>query len=570
MNMRRSSDVPVVHVLMERASVTPDAIAFAVFPRGATSATRSITWREWYEASRAAAAAMLTLGVQPGDRVAVLAGNRPLWPIVDMAIHMVHAIGVGIYPTSAPSQIEALLIDSGATVIVTDALAHLSTVLAMRARLPQSLTIVHDANASTTWDDVPDVHDWITWCAEGAHRLASDAAISAALDVRLNTVSPDELAALIYTSGSTGEPKGACISHRYLSASADSISDVLELTATDRSLSFLPFSHAAERVFGECTRIWVGMSAALIEDPSDLFTVAANFNPTLFAGLPRIFERLYEAADVARRNGNDEREAITARIGTQCRVATSGGATLPTHIAQALAAHGLPILAAYGQTEHLCVAMNRPNNPLWDAVGAAMPGTELRVADDGELLVRRSALTFDGYFGKPDETRAAFTEDGRWLRTGDLASVDDHGLLRITGRVKEVIALSNGRKIAPLPIESTLTATPYIAHAVCYGEGRKYLTVLLSLRHDLVRAWAHEHGVQGAWSALVQNVQLRSELQHAVDAVNATLAKTDRIQSFTVTDREFSLDGGELTPTLKVVRSVIAARFVDTFNEMYS
>ncbi len=570
MNTMRSADVPVVHVLMERASATPDAMAFAVFPRGATSATRTITWREWYESSRAAAAALLTLDVRPNDRVAVLAGNQPMWPIVDMAIHMIRAIGVGIYPTSAPSQIETLLIDCGATVIVTDSAEHLSTLHAMRARLPQSLTIVHDVNAPTTLDDVPDGHDWTAWCAEGAHRLANDGTISAALDVRLNSLSPDDVAALIYTSGSTGEPKGACISNRYLSASAASICDVLKLGATDRSLSFLPFSHAAERVFGECTRIWAGMSAALIEDPSDLFVVAANFNPTLFAGLPRIFERLYEAAEVARRTGNDERTAITSRIGTQCRLATSGGATLPAHVAQALAALGLPILAAYGQTEHLCVAMNRPTDPHWDTVGAAMPGTALRVAEDGELLVRRSALTFTGYFGKPGETRAAFTEDGLWLRTGDLGAVDGHGLLRITGRLKEVIALSNGRKIAPLSIESSLTATPYIAHAVCHGEGRKYLTVLLSLRHDVVRAWAREHAVHSPWSALVQNVQLRSELQHAVDAVNATLAKTDRIQAFMVTDREFTVDGGELTPTLKVVRSAIASRFVDTFNEMYS
>ena len=569
MKTMRSAEVPVVHVLMERASVTPDGVAFSVFPRGATWPTRTITWCEWYEASRAAAAAMLALGVKPGDRVAILAGNRPLWPIIDMAIHLIHAVGVGIYPTSAPSQIEALMIDSGATVIVTDSLAHLSTLLAMRARLPQSLTIVQDVTAAMTLGDEPDVYDWETWCADGALRLATDVAISTALDMRTQTLSPDDLAALIYTSGSTGEPKGACIAHRYLSASAASISDVLELTATDRSLSFLPFSHAAERVFGECTRIWVGMSAALIEDPSDLFTVAANFNPTLFAGLPRIFERLYEAADVARRNGNDERAAISSRIGTQCRMATSGGASLPTHIGRALAALGLPILTAYGQTEHLCVTMNRPTDPHWDTVGPTMPGTTLRVAEDGELLVRRCALTFDGYFNKPVDTRAAFTEDGLWLRTGDLGTLDDHGLLRITGRVKEVIALSNGRKIAPLPIESTLTATPYIAHAVCHGEGRKYLTVLLSLRHDVVRAWAREHGVQGAWSTLVQNAQLRSELQHAIDSVNATLARPDRIQSFFVTDREFTLDGGELTPTLKVVRNAVATRFANAFNEMY-
>ncbi len=567
MSARRSADVPIVRVLIDRGSVTPDSLAFAVYPRGATSPTSMITWRAWCEASRAAAAALLALGVQPGDRVAVLAGNRPLWPIADMAIQMIRAVGVGIYPTSAPSQVEELLIDSGATVIITHSSTHLTELLAIRTRLPQSLTIICDQVNLTISDDV---HDWTAWCADGANRLARDAAIVAALEARLQSLSLDDLAALIYTSGSTGEPKGACISHRYLTASAASISDMLGLTAADQSLSFLPFSHAAERVFGECTRIWVGMAAALIEDPSDLFTVAADFHPTLFAALPRIFERLYEAAEVARRNGDDARAAITSRIGARCRVATSGGAALPVHIAQDLASLGLPILGAYGQTEHLCVAMNRPTDPHLDTVGAPMPGTELRVAENGEVLVRRSALSFAGYFGKPDETRAAFTDDGLWLRTGDLGAIDSNGLLRITGRVKELIALSNGRKIAPLPIEAALTATPYIAHAVCYGEGRKYLTVLLSLRHDVVRAWAREHGAQGAWSTLVHHAQLRAELQRAVDGVNATLARTDRIHSFAITDREFDHEGGELTPTLKVIRSVIAMRFADTFNALYS
>ncbi len=378
--------VPLVQRFVARAAASPDAPAFAVYPPGTTHATAHLTWGDWHASARALAAHLLLADVAPGDRIAVLSGNRPLWPIADLAIQMVGAVGVGIYPASTSAQVEMLLTDCGAL-----------------------LTIAAD-------DEL-----WPAWLAHGREALAADAALCAALDARIASVALDDLAALIYTSGSTGVPKGACISHRYLASSAASVVDVLGLTVDDRALSFLPYSHAAERVFGQCTRILTGMSAALIEDPADVFRVAVDFEPTLLGGLPRIFERLYEAVEIARRDGRDPREAITSRIGRRCRLATSGGAALPAHIARELSHLGLPVIGAYGQTEHLCIAMNHPSNPRFDTVGVPMPGTTVRIAEEGELLVARSALTFSGYWGRPDETRLAFTEDGAWLHTGDRA-----------------------------------------------------------------------------------------------------------------------------------------------------
>ncbi len=573
---------PLVHQFMQRALTEPDRIALAVYPAGASRPSATFSWGAWGDATRAAASALLMAGVKHGDRVAVLSRNRPMWPIADMAIQRIGSIGVGIYPGSAPSQITQLLRDADVGVVLLDDLAHVPVVAGALAERDAKGLIVCDVperewNAWLASSEANEhagtvrVQHWEVWCNEGRNALQNDSSLSRQLEARSDAVTLDDIAALIYTSGSTGIPKGACISHRYLAASAISITERLELTAIDRGLSFLPFSHAAERVFGQCVRVWTGMSAALVEEPSDVFRVAHDYQPTLFGGLPRMFERLYEAAELARRDGDNPRDAIVSRIGSRCRLATSGGAAMPVAVADALRQLGLPVVGAYGQTEHLCLAMNTVNDPRATGVGMPMLGTEVRVASDGELLVRRSALTFSGYWRNAAATEAAFTEDGVWLRTGDLVEQDADGFLRIVGRVKELIALSNGRKVAPVPIEAALCATPLIEHAVCFGEGRKYLVALLSLRRDLVQSWAaQELQRPSTWPALVEAPELRAQLQAAVDAVNATLARTDRVQAFAVTEQAFTTQSGELTPTSKIIREVIATRYADTLDRLYA
>lgn len=525
---------PLVHTFIERAHATPDRLAFAVFPRGVSVATRTVTWRAWHDDARALAVSLMQRGVAPGDRVVIHAGNCMLWPIADMATQMLGAIGVGVYPSATEAQALALYADCDARVML------------------------HDR------DDA-----WMDAVRDGHTLLVQDPTLHEVLRARSATVTLDTLAALIYTSGSTGEPKGACLSHRYLAASAASIAQVLALTADDRALSFLPYSHAAERVFGQCTRVATGMSAALIEDPADVFRVAATFEPTVLGGLPRIFERLYEAVEVARRAGTSPHAAITSRIGSHCRVATSGGAAMPTAIATELAALGLPILGAYGQTEHLCVAMNRAERVRFDTVGPPMPGTTIRIAEDGEVLIAKGPLTFSGYWRRERDTRDAFTADGAWLRTGDRGVLRDDGMLQITGRIKELIALSTGRKIAPLPIEAALTASPYIAHAVCIGEGHKYLVALLSLRRVVVEAWAREHALSLSWEQLVTDARVIALVQHEVDQVNATLSRTDGVQQVLLTGEAFTVENGLLTPTLKVVRQRVVERYAAAIQALY-
>jgi long-chain acyl-CoA synthetase len=199
-----------------------------------------------------------------------------------------------------------------------------------------------------------------------------------------------------------------------------------------------------------------------------------------------------------------------------------------------------------------------------------MPGTEVRVADDGELLVRRSALTFDGYWQRPADTAAAFTDDGAWLRTGDRATVGADGRLHLIGRVKELLALSTGRKVAPVPIESALVASPYIAHAVCIGDGRKFVVAVLSPRRALVEAWARASGVGAPWDALAASATVQGLLQEAVDAVNVTLARPDRVQGVIVVPDEFTTDNGLLTPTLKVRRQAVEDRYAALIEARYT
>lgn len=527
----------------------------------------AISWGAWHEASRRFAAALLAAGVPRGARVAVLASNSPAWAIADVGALLAGMVGVGLYPTSAAEQVAAMLADSEARVVVVDTAEQLAKVRAARARLPQLQQVIAvepDAAGATSWE---------TWLAEGEAALARESVVHS-IELAERDVRPDDTAVLIYTSGSTGRPKGACISHRCLAASAASVQETLGLTADDTSLSLLPLSHAGERIFGMYTRIHVGMSALMVDDPSRVWEAARTYEPTLFGGLPRFYEKAFEALQLeeekARRGepARPQREVLASLFGRRVRLATSGGAPLPSGVGESLAAAGMSVLGAYGLTEHLCVAFHRPGRAGFDSVGLPMPGTEVRIADDGELLVRRSALTFSGYLDRPDETRASFTPDGEWLHTGDLASVAGDGQIRITGRKKELIALSTGRKVSPLPIESALTDGTWIARAMLYGDGRKFISAVLCLDPG-VEALAQANDAPGERPALADRPETRHAVQAIVDRVNGTLSRSEQVKGWLLVPHDFSVAGGELTPTLKLRRAAVYERYASLLDPLY-
>jgi long-chain acyl-CoA synthetase len=582
-----------------------DRAALRQYTAAGHAADEVLTWRGWGDSARAVAASLVTAGHRPGETAAVLAGNRLLWPVADLGIMAAGMTSVGIYPTSAPAQIQQVLSDSGASVVIVDTAERLEKVRSVLPQLPRLRTLVcQDAAA-----EEPIVIRWSDWIAAGARALAGSPDVAAEIGRRMEALRPESSAALIYTSGSTGEPKGACLSHQYLLASAASVRDTLNLSEKDTTLSFLPYCHAGERVFGLYTRVLCGIETALVDDHTQVWDAARTFGPTVFGGLPRFFEKVYESLQVEwecagpeqkgrwarvlelgrnrsqlrqrgaavpseletewRRLGEPLFERVHERFGGRLRLATSGGAALPTQVAETLDAVGVTALGAYGMTEHLCVSFYRPDCYAFDGVGPPMPGTELRIAGDGEVLVRRGPMTFSGYLHRPEDTRDAFTSEGEWLRTGDLGALDSRGVLRITGRKKELIALSTGKKVAPLPIEARLVENPLIAQAMLYGEGRKFISALLTLRLPVVEAWARERRVSATYPEVLHHPELAARVQRAVEQVNARLSRTEQIRRFMVLDRELSVEQDELTPTLKVRRSKVAEAFRGQLDALY-
>ena len=593
----------MLDVFRERADRHPDRIAMEELRTGGAAADRRLDWRGWHDASRQAAAALVAMGVAPGDTIAILAGNRMLWPIADLAILMAGAVSVGLYPTSAPAQVSQLLADCGATIAVADTAAQADKLLGAMPSVPALRTVIAEDPAAPG-----DAVAWDAWLESGRVALG-DPAIASELERRALAITPDTLALLVYTSGSTGEPKGARLTHRYLQASAESVRDTLGLNEDESTLSFLPYCHAGERVFGLYTRILCGMRTAHVEDQRRIWDAARAVQPTLFGGLPRYFEKMYEALVVHEATlGNEARsqwaegirlgrersalrrqglpvpdslerawrdriapcaDVLASLTGARVRLATSGGASLPSEIADYLDAAGMTVLGAYGQTEHLCVAMHRPSCYDTESVGPPMPGTEVRIAEDGELLVRRGDMTFSGYLGRPEATREAFTADGVWLRTGDLAALPADGRLRITGRKKEVIALSNGKKVSPLPIEAALTQDPFIAHAMLYGEGKNFITALLVPSRTMVEEWLRSTGNRLPYEQALQDPAVVARIQAVVDAVNARLSRPEQVRRWTVLGHELAAEQDELTPTMKVRRATVTERYRVLLEPLY-
>ncbi len=537
---------------VELATTQPHSVAYDVWPAGAHAVESQLTWGEWQRDARQLAGAMLEYGVAPGDCVLIFADNVPLWPIVDLATLMVRGIGVGAYPTSAVAQLTAQIVDCGARLVFADTPERCAMILSASLEVPWTVRVVS-------------ADEWRSWSRVDS---GTEAARDAQVSERMQAIVPSDDALLIYTSGSTGVPKGARIYHRYLTASATSIAQTLGLRESDTGVCFLPFCHAAERVFGMYTRLSVGMRAVLVESTADLWAAMQATAPTVFGGVPRLFEKLAERLP-ASASTDEQANALSRMLGRKVRIATSGGAALPLHVARQLERAGLTVLGAYGQTEHLCVAMNRPDSFRLDTVGAPMVGTEIHIDRDGQLLVKRNQLTFSGYFGRPDETRAAFNDDGQWLCTGDLASQDADGMLRITGRVKDLIALSNGKKVAPSPIEAELSASPLIAAAVCVGEGRHFLSAVLQIDRVAATAFAGQHAIHDAWPALLAHPDIRQAINAHVETVNGQRSRPEQVRAFCLVSDEWSVGDGALTATWKLRRSALVERYGAEIDALY-
>ncbi|WP_435743973.1 AMP-dependent synthetase/ligase [Nocardioides sp. SYSU DS0663] len=578
--------------VVTNAAEAPDAV---VFSRPSTEAGEDgwtdVTAAAFLAEVTAVAKGLLAAGIAPGDRVALISKTRYEWTLLDYAIWFAGAVTVPVYETSSAEQVGWILRDSGARAVVAETAEHVARVSEARAGL----------------DDLHHVWSITDNAVDVLVRLGADVSDDE-LERRRSAVTPLDLATLIYTSGTTGRPKGCMLTHGNfmfeLGVAVDELDRLFD-TEDSSTLLFLPLAHVFARIIQVgCvkSRTRLGHSA----DIKNLLPDLQAFRPTFILAVPRVFEKVFNtasqkataegrgkifdrAADVAiawsrgqdRRRGPSlavrAQHALFARLvygklltalGGECRFAVSGGAPLGERLGHFYRGIGLTVLEGYGLTETTAaLTVNLPDAQKVGSVGRPLPGTAVRIADDGELLFRGGQV-FAGYWENEDASREVLEADG-WFHTGDVGEVDDEGFVRITGRKKEIIVTAGGKNVAPAVLEDRLRAHPLVDQCLVVGDGQPFIGALLTLDRESLPAWAEAHGKSADPAHLVDDADLRAALQTAVDEANKAVSQAESIRKFSVLDAEWTEEGGQLTPSLKLKRSVVMRQFRDDVEALY-
>ena len=565
-----------------------------------------ISSRELFERVRDLSLGLSCCGVEAGDRVAILSETRPEWLLTDLAILTAGGVTVPVYPTLSAQQVAYILQDAGAKIAVVSTRLQLDKVQEVRHQLPALEAVV-------VMDDVPPEHGpsvlALQGIAERGHaRMTGTWGTGREFREATRTIGPEDLATIIYTSGTTGEPKGVMLTHGNLVANLIASANVLSVTEDDVALSFLPLSHSFERMV-VYVYLLCGVSLVFAESMETVARDIALVRPTIMTGVPRVFEKLHarimekgQAAPGLKASlfrwavgvGVDHGRAILRGrapgvltavqrpladrlvlrkirdgVGGRIRYLISGSAPLPPALAEFFHGVGLPILEGYGLTETAPVlTVNPAEAPRAGTVGKALPGVQLRIADDGEILAR-GANVMAGYYNKPAET-AVVLRDG-WFHTGDVGTLDSEGYLTITDRKKDLLVTSGGKKIAPQPIEATLKRSPLVSEAVVLGDRRKYAAALVVPEFAALERRLQDLGrPAGDRAALLTRPDVLGLYQEIIEGLNRELSQFERIKKFALLPREFSIETGELTPTLKVKRKVVEERFRDVVESLYA
>lgn len=559
---------------------------------------RDISHGEVYARVSALACALRGMGIAKRDRVAILSENRIEWAIADLAILSCGGVTVPLYATLPAHQIEYMLRDSESRIVFVSTRAQAEKIAAIRSRLSAvEHLIAFDA-------DVPDdgVLSLETVISDGR-------ALAAETDLRamVGEVAKSDWASIIYTSGTTGEPKGAILSHGNFMSNVRACLEVYDIGPNDTCLSFLPLSHVFERMAGFYTMMTAGVSIAYAESIEAVPDNLREVSPTVVCSVPRVYEKMYARVLDTVAKGTAPRRALfawamrvgrahlaaslaggaggwlsfqrriahalvfkklEARVGGKLRFFFSGGAPLAREIAEFFNGAGIRIMEGYGLTETSpVVALNTFKDFRLGTVGKPLPGVEVKIAEDGEVLVRGENV-MQGYYKKPQETAEVLV--GGWFHTGDIGHLDADGFLLITDRKKDLIATAGGKKVAPQPIEARLKQSPFVAEAVLVGDRRPFIVTLIVPNFERLTAWAAENGVAHDDRArLASSPAVRELLQKAIDGVNADLAQYERIKNFVVLSRDLTIDDGHLTPTLKVRRRIVERTYHDQIESMY-
>lgn len=600
------ADKTIVETFWRRVSETPDRTAIMHKVDGAY---QSITWREHGETVETLSAALQSLGVKEHEHVGIMSGNRPHWTWCDFAILSSECVTVPVYPTLGPDEAAFVIHHSDCIGIFLANEHQLAKILETKEPCVEKLqfaVLMDGRSAATelkiyTWDEFLDL---------GREYLKEH---KADVEQRRKNVEPDDLCTIVYTSGTTGVPKGAMLYHKHIFAVMEAMSPLIDFREDDLAISFLPLSHVYERVGGQFLCVYTGVPVAFAES---MESVAVNLNevkPTVLNAVPRFYEKAYAriqgqlkqmpparkafvrwAISIGVRATKQRMESkidinildklykaelriaerlvfrkIRERFGGRLRLMTSGSAPLSNDVHLFFQAIGMPIVEGYGLTETCApLSCNRPDDIKLRTVGKPLDGVHVKLAEDGELLVKGPTV-FEGYYKNQAATDAAFVEDG-WFRTGDIAKIDDEGYIQITDRKKDIIITSGGKHVAPQTIENLFKGEPMIANVIAYGDRRKYITALITLNPEALQKFAESNSI--AYKSLdecTQNPKVRQEVEKLVHEKNQALARFQRIKKFVILDHELTIENNELTPTLKVKRKTVTEKYKDLLDGMY-
>ncbi len=565
---------------------------------------QKVSFKEAVDKAEKIAAGLASLGVTKGDKVGLMAPNGVEWALSDYAAQSLGALLAPIYPSLLSEQAAYILNDSEAKVVIVGDEMLLDKIEAVRSKLETVkdffVIVPSDGGLKSPWKSLDDL------AKSGEEFLVKDK------DYVLNSiqkVETDDWATLVYTSGTTGEPKGAILTHRNFLSNVEAASSVIDVFSEDDFLSFLPLSHVFERMAGHFFSCYHGSMVAYAESVD---TVAANMTevkPTIMVSVPRLYEKIYSKVLDSVESGSPVKRKIFywalkvggqyiscimnkkpisgalqfkrnlayklvfsklyEKVGARLRFFVSGGAPLPKEIGEFFGAAGMIILEGYGLTETSpLISVNILNNFKFGTVGPVAPGVEVKIADDGEILSRGDHIMV-GYFKKEAETKEAIDEEG-WFHTGDIGLIDEDGFLKITDRKKNIIVTSGGKNIAPQPIEAKLVTSVYIEQAVVIGDKRKFCSAAIVPSEEVLTKWAEDNNKSGtSFADLIKTDEVRAIIRKEIDKVSTNLARYETIKEFILIPEQFTIESGELTPSMKVKRNVVEKNYADEINKIY-
>ena len=580
----------IVSTVFEHERDDPDAV---IYQRLVDGTWTDVTCAQAATQIRATALGLIAEGVRPGDRVAIFSATRYEWAILDHAILAAGAVTVPIYETSSAEQVRWVLSDSGAVLAFAETDAHATMVSELAGELPELRRVLHiDGSGPKALDQLEQ---------KGASVEPAE------LVARVEALRSDDPATLIYTSGTTGRPKGCQLTHGNLFYETRGTKEVLPtlLTKGERLLVFLPLAHVLARALTLCAfhnKVVVGFTS----DIKNLVPMFGVFKPTIVVSVPRVFEKVYNTAaqnaasdgkgrifEMAAQTAVDWSEALDrggpgmllrikhavfdrlvyhklrAALGGDCHASISGGAPLGARLGHFYRGVGLTVYEGYGLTEtSAAITVNQVGALKIGTVGKLVPGNSMRIADDGELLLR-GGVVFHGYWHNEQATNESF-EDG-WFKTGDLGVVDEDGFLTITGRKKEIIVTAGGKNVAPAVLEDRLRSNPLISQAMVVGDAKPFIGALITIDPEAIEGWKQRNGKSAGSSVaeLANDPDLLAEVDAAVKQANLAVSHAESIRKFRILPVDFTEDTGELTPTMKVKRKVVAEKFADDIEAIY-